>query len=95
MAQAGSAAVVSGRVLDHRGRPLAGARVGFAAGPAGVALPDTMLLTDAQGRFALGAPAPGRYTLACHSDSDGSTQVAVDVTAGLAPPVLDVKLPGP
>ena len=72
------AVVVSGQVLDARGKPLAGARIGWAAGP--VALPDVMTVSDRAGRFALSAPVSGDYTLACHTDA-GSTTLAVPVGA--------------
>lgn len=69
------ATVVQGRALDAKGRPVAGARVGWASGP--VDLPDVMLLTDAKGRFTIAAPVPGDYTLRCESDRSGSASLAL------------------
>ena len=58
--------VISGTVVDADGRPVAGARVFLADAP--VSVPDIAALTDADGRFALTAPAPGSYTVAAASD---------------------------
>jgi Carboxypeptidase regulatory-like domain len=70
--------VIEGTVLDPRGQALPGARVGWASGPPGVALPDVMALADAAGRFVLSAPAPGAYVVAAYSDT-GQAQLAVQL----------------
>lgn len=82
-------ALVSGQVLDAAGQPVAGAVLVWAAGP--VALPDIALLSADDGRFTLAAPAPGRYTLACRSDTHGQTQATFDVAAGTV--TLLLRLP--
>jgi hypothetical protein len=53
--------IISGRVTGRDGRPIAGAHVMFAYGP--VALPDIAQVTDANGAFALTAPADGTYRI--------------------------------
>ena len=68
--------VVAGRVLDAGGVPVEQARVAFADAP--VAVPDVATLTGPDGRFALGAPAPGRYELMAATDEAGA-RVEVDV----------------
>jgi protocatechuate 3,4-dioxygenase beta subunit len=70
-------ALVSGSVRDAVGAPVAGARVAFADAP--VAVPDVALLTDAEGRFALAAPAPGGYELSVAADGYAPAHVAVEV----------------
>ena len=87
MAQATT--LIHGRVVDAHGQPVAQARVGWADGP--VALPDVMLLSDAQGRFTLAAPAPGHYTLQCHSDAHGQARLAVQAAG--QPLTLTLRLP--
>lgn len=74
-----AAVTVKGQVLDGRGRPLAGARIGWASGPPRAALPDVMALSGADGRFVLSAPVAGDYVIACHTDEAGSTTLAVQV----------------
>ena len=64
--------LIQGVVLNARGQPVAGARVSWVQAP--VAMPDVSLLTDSDGRFTLAAPVPGRYTLRCDSDHQGSAQ---------------------
>ncbi len=72
---AGGLTLVHGQAVDTQGKPVAGARVGWAAGPGN--LPDVMLLTDAHGRFTLSAPLPGSYTLRCISDNAGGASLQV------------------
>ncbi len=55
--------VITGRVRDHTGEPVPGARVFFASGP--VPLPDVAALTGPDGVFRLTAPAPGEYSVMC------------------------------
>jgi protocatechuate 3,4-dioxygenase beta subunit len=81
--------LVQGTVVDARGKPLAGARVGWVDGP--VPLPDVMMLTDAGGRFTLAAPAPGPYRLRADSDRHGHAEVVVQAAG--QPLVLTLQLP--
>jgi hypothetical protein len=69
--------LVSGRVLDTAGGPVADARVMFADAP--VPVPDVAAVTDAEGRFALTAPAAGRYALVAAADGRENAQLTVDV----------------
>jgi len=80
--------LVAGRVLDAKGVPVEHARVAFADAP--VAVPDIAILTGADGRFALGAPAPGRYELLAATD-ELDARVAVDVR-GDEPVEVDITL---
>ena len=52
---------LSGRVLDRKGDPVAGAAVYIMEGP--VPTPDIAQLTGPDGRFSLGLPAAGRYRI--------------------------------
>lgn len=73
---------IDGRVVDAHQRPVPGVRVMLRAGRPDVFVPDVALLTGADGRFALDAPAPGEYVVAAYGDT-GSAEVAVQVpTAG-------------
>ncbi len=74
----GSASMIQGLVLDARGHPVVGARVSWAHSP--VPVPDLALLTDSKGHFVLAAPAPGRYTLRCDSDQQGSAEQVLQAT---------------
>ncbi|WP_369217139.1 carboxypeptidase-like regulatory domain-containing protein [Streptomyces flavofungini] len=84
MSGSGSGVEITGVVRDASGAPVAGAHVLFTAGPR--PLPDIAALTDAEGRFSLGAPAPGSYTLTCRADpvmgSSGTAEATVRVEAG-------------
>ena len=81
--------VILGVVRDTSGNPVAGARLYFTAGP--VAFPDIAALTDAEGAFSLGAPAPGAYTLQCVADEFAAATVTVIVKSGQTPR-LEIKL---
>jgi hypothetical protein len=72
--------LISGIVSDVSGRPLAGARVSFTAGP--VSLPDIAALTDSRGSFTLTAPAPGSYEIEAVAEGFVSKRVSVAVSAG-------------
>ena len=74
---ASAARLIQVTVLDAAGRPVAGARVYVVSAP--VAMPDVAALSDAQGRFTLGAPKPGRYEIGATSDMHGSARATVDV----------------
>ena len=82
---------VSGRIVDESGSPIDGARVVVAAGGASPASAGLFALTDGGGQFALSLPAGG-YRLSATAAGRGTAQVAVDVTAGAAPPALEIKL---
>jgi hypothetical protein len=77
-----AAARISGIVIDDRARPVEGARVFLAESP--VAAPDIALLTDVDGRFVLGAPAPGRYVVGSADDAGRRASAEVVVGAGEA-----------
>ena len=70
-------ALITGRVAQIGGQPIAGARVLFASGPG--ALPDIAALTDGAGRFSLAAPWPGEYTLEFVADGFHIQRVSTSV----------------
>jgi hypothetical protein len=59
-----------------------GARVFITEAP--VSVPDIAALTDADGRFTLAAPRPGRYVVGCAGHDGESASGAVDVKDGAA-----------
>jgi protocatechuate 3,4-dioxygenase beta subunit len=71
---------IAGRVVDAAGAPVAGAPVAVAAGPQPHS--DIAALSGADGRFRLSSLVPGHYRIAAHSESHGSKETDVDVTAG-------------
>ena len=71
---------VRGKVLDARGKPVAGARLLWQHAP--VALPDTAALSQADGSFVLAVPVAGHYTLKGVSDRHGETRVELDIGSG-------------
>lgn len=77
---AAAALQVRGKVLDVRGKPVAGARLLWQHAP--VALPDTATLSQADGSFVLGVPVAGHYTLQAVSDRHGETRLALDIGSG-------------
>jgi hypothetical protein len=81
--------VMAGRVLDAAGAPVEQARVAFADAP--VAVPDVAAVTGADGRFALAAPAPGRYALMGAAEGHDTARVTVDVR-GDEPVDIDIVL---
>ena len=80
---------IGGVVRDAAGRPVAVARVAFTAGPG--PLPEIAALTDAEGRFVLSAPQPGRYELAVHGEDGSSAAATVDVPAAGADVVIELS----
>ena len=79
MTRPGVPRVVSGRVVDADGRPVARAAVHVVAAPTHV--PDVAALTDEHGRFSLTAPAPGEYLVATTADGFRGATVRVGVGA--------------
>ena len=69
--------LVSGRVVDREGRPVAGARVFFSRGPA--AVQDVALLTGDDGEYTMSAPSAGEYEITTIADEHGTTKASVDV----------------
>jgi hypothetical protein len=81
--------LIRGVVVDETGAPIAGARVFFTSAPG--PFPDIAALTDEAGKFTVGAPVPGRYSLASAADGFESEEAAVDVgDEGEA--MLEIKL---
>jgi hypothetical protein len=72
--------VVSGVVRDASGRPVAGARVYFSAGPE--PFPDIAALTGPEGTFALSAPSGGTYEVTCATDAHPPASHTVAVAPG-------------
>ncbi len=70
--------LISGRVVDADGKPVAWARVMFARSP--VPLPDVALMTGEDGSFTLSVPANGSYDILTMSDEQGQSTTTVDVT---------------
>jgi hypothetical protein len=75
--QAGQAAVIHGLVTDDAGAPVAGAMV------SAIGAATTFAISDKNGRYELGALAPGSYLVRAHrSGFTASRTVSVDVRAG-------------
>jgi hypothetical protein len=87
---------VSGRVLDARGQPVRGARVGAGLVPAFVPAQSKQsgfVETDAGGRFELRDLAPGRSTLSAYAPGVGRGSLPdVTVTAGEQTTGLEIQL---
>ena len=75
--------LITGRVTDGAGRPVAEAAVSFVAAPGPV--PDIAAVTGADGRFALRAPMPGEYVVAATGPGELTGRVTVVVGAAEAP----------
>jgi S1-C subfamily serine protease len=72
-------------VVDARGDPVRGARIGLGFAPAVVAqgqLSEGFVLTDASGRFDLGAVEPGAHTISAYADGVGRGALDVEVEEG-------------
>ncbi len=67
--------MIAGVVRDQSGVSVSGARVYFTDSPAPT--PDVAALSGADGRFALGTPVEGTYTLECSAEGFAPTQVTV------------------
>jgi hypothetical protein len=78
--------LIAGVVRDDTGAPVEGARVYFTDAP--VPVPDVAAETGADGRFALGAPAAGTYTVECRADGFTVARATVTKSADAAPPVI-------
>jgi hypothetical protein len=72
--------VISGKLYDPDGKPVAMARVYFSRGPGN--LPDVAAVTDDGGGFALSAPSPGTYEIASTADGFATVKKMVDVRPG-------------
>lgn len=71
-------ALISGRVLDREGRPVAGARVFFSRSPVPVA--DMAMVTGDDGSYTMAAPAAGTYEITTFADEHGSAKAVIDVS---------------
>lgn len=69
--------LISGKVVDEQGRPVAGARVFISRSPGPV--PDTALVTGEDGSFTLSAPMAGKYEITSATDEQ-SAKANVDVS---------------
>lgn len=81
--------VVSGRVADASGKPVAQARIYFTDGPA--PLPDLALLTDMSGHFSLSVPKPGTYKIGCAADGFANATVTVQITGQDSPIAITLR----
>lgn len=70
-------ATITGYVKDQNGNPVVGASIYIVSAP--VRMPDIAQLTDDQGKFILGAPTPGKYTIGIRSDELGAIQKEIEV----------------
>ncbi|MEV0323259.1 carboxypeptidase-like regulatory domain-containing protein [Streptomyces sp. NPDC050658] len=84
MSGSDSAVQIAGVVQDADGAPVAGAHVLFTDGPA--PLPDIAAVTDTEGRFSLGAPIAGAYTLTCRADPLMGPSGTAVATVRVGPP---------
>jgi protocatechuate 3,4-dioxygenase beta subunit len=75
-------ALISGRVVETSGKPVANARVLFVSAPQ--PLPDIAAVTDQTGRFSLAAPAPGAYTIELAADGFQSKRITVAIVGSEA-----------
>lgn len=78
-------ALVSGRVIDAAGNPVRRARVGLGVAPSVIVqgqLPEGFVLTDAEGRFALRAVAPGTRRFSAYADGVGRGALELEVEEG-------------
>ena len=73
-------------MLDEERRPLGGARVYVVSAP--VSMPDIAQLTDAQGGFALAAPAAGTYRIGIAAENYAPQERDVKVAAAAPGEIL-------
>ena len=73
-------ALISCRVVDAGGTPIAGARVYFVRGPG--SFPDVAALTADDGAVLLAAPTPGTYGLQAAADRFAAGTVEIVAAAG-------------
>ena len=67
--------MIAGVVRDDSGSPVEGARVYFTDAP--VPMPDIAAVTGPDGRFSLGAPVDGTYTIECRADGFAPARATV------------------
>lgn len=82
--------VIAGVVRDEHGTPLEGVRVYVVDAPA--AVPDVAALTDGEGRFSLGVPVAGRYTIEANADAWAPARATVE--AGRETPEVELRFSG-
>lgn len=75
-----AASVITCRVRDTEGNPIAGARVFFASGPG--SYPDMAALTNDAGEAILAAPEPGTYAIQVAADGFAPQMETVTAAAG-------------
>jgi len=71
---------ITGTVIDHRGQAVASAQISIGRAP--TPMPDVVVVTDADGRFAFAAPSPGRYQLLAYAEGYRIARVGIDVADG-------------
>ena len=71
-------AVLTGRLVDESGRPVASGTVYFISGP--VALPDIAQLAGTDGTFVLSVPVAGRYRIGARAPGLTPGEADVDVS---------------
>jgi hypothetical protein len=74
--------LISCRVVNSEGQPVAGARVFFVSGPG--SYPEIAALTDANGFAVLSAPAPGTYEIQVVAEGFAPQTVAATLPEGEA-----------
>jgi hypothetical protein len=70
--------VIVGVVRDEAAAPVKDVRVYFTHAP--VAIPDVAALTGADGKFMLGAPVDGSYTIECAAEGFDTVRRTVVIT---------------
>lgn len=70
--------LISGKVVDEQGKPVAWARVMFSRSPGEVQ--DIAMMTSDDGSFTLSVPENGSYEILIASDEGGEAKAAVEVT---------------